>query len=234
MIFLDHAWLVPLIPAVSFVLILLFGKKLPRGGSEIGITAVGASFLLSCGALVQWINHLRDEVGGTALGALGRSVGHLGGEEGLIQTPPVTHSVTWFQTGGFKLTAGIQIDGLAVMMMFVVTLISFLVHIYSVEYMRGDRRFTHFYAALSLFTASMLLLVVADNTLMMLIGWELVGLCSFMLIGHWWEEKPNSDAALKAMLTTRFGDIGLMTGVIMTFFVVGRVYRRQLVQHRAS
>ena len=134
----------------------------------------------------------------------------------------MTHSLTWFQNGAFKLTAGIQIDGLAVMMMFVVTLISFLVHIYSVEYMRGDRRFTHFYAALSLFTASMLLLVVADNTLMMLIGWELVGLCSFMLIGHWWEEKPNSDAALKAMLTTRFGDIGLMTGVIMTFFVVGR------------
>jgi NADH-quinone oxidoreductase subunit L len=223
MFFLDYAWLVPLIPAVSFVLILLFGKRFPRGGSEIGITAVGASFLLSCGALVQWVNHLRDEVGGTALGALGRSVGHLASEEGLIKTPPVTHSVTWFQNGALKLTTGIQIDGLAVMMMFVVTLISFLVHIYSVEYMRGDRRFTHFYAALSLFTASMLLLVVADNTLMMLIGWELVGLCSFMLIGHWWEEKPNSDAALKAMLTTRFGDIGLMTGVVMAFFVVGRI-----------
>ena len=106
------------------------------------------------------------------------------------------------------------------MMMFVVTLISLLVHVYSVEYMRGDRRFTHFFAALSLFTASMLLLVVADNTLQMLVGWELVGLCSFMLIGHWWEEKPNSDAALKAFLTTRTGDIGLIIGVIMTFFLV--------------
>ena len=106
------------------------------------------------------------------------------------------------------------------MMMFVVTMISLLVHVYSTEYMRGDRRFTYFYAALSLFTASMLLLVVADNTLQMLVGWELVGLCSFMLIGHWWEEKPNSDAALKAFLTTRTGDIGLMIGVIMTFFIV--------------
>ena len=66
----------------------------------------------------------------------------------------------------------------------------------------------------------MLLLVVADNTLQMLVGWELVGLCSFMLIGHWWEEKPNSDAALKAFLTTRTGDIGLLIGVIMTFFIV--------------
>ena len=86
---------------------------------------------------------------------------------------------------------GIQIDGLAVMMLFVVTLISLLVHIYSLEYMRGDRRYTHYYAALSLFTAAMLTLVVADNTLQLLLGWELVGLCSFMLIGHWWEEKPN-------------------------------------------
>ena len=95
-------------------------------------------------------------------------------------------------------------------------------HVYSIEYMRGDRRFTHFYAALSLFTASMLLLVVADNTLQMLVGWELVGLCSFMLIGHWWEEKPNSDAALKAFLTTRTGDIGLLVGVVMTYWLVDR------------
>ena len=96
------------------------------------------------------------------------------------------------------------------MMMFVVTTISLLVHVYSTEYMRDDRRYTYFFAALSLFTASMLLLVVADNTLQLLVGWELVGLCSFMLIGHWWEEKPNSDAALKAFLTTRTGDIGLI------------------------
>ena len=115
-----------------------------------------------------------------------------------------------------------QIDGLAVIVMFVVTLVSLLVHVYSLEYMRGDRRFTHFYAALSLFTASMLLLVVADNTLQMLVGWELVGLCSFMLIGHWWEEKPNSDAALKAFLTTRTGDIGLLVGVVMTYWMVDR------------
>ena len=87
---------------------------------------------------------------------------------------------------------GTRIDGLAVMMLFVVTLISLLVHIYSTAYMHGDVRYTHYFAMLSLFTASMLLLVVADNTLQLLVGWELVGLCSFMLIGHWWEEKANS------------------------------------------
>jgi NADH-quinone oxidoreductase subunit L len=223
MFFLDKAWLIPLIPALSFVVILLFGKKLPRQGSEVGVLAVGASFVLACGALVRWIMRVQDAKGGSALGALGRSIGHLGAEGGgEAQVLPVLHHVTWFQNGGVRLTAGIQIDGLAVVMMFVVTLISLLVHVYSLEYMRGDRRFTYFYAALSLFTASMLLLVVADNTLQLLVGWELVGVCSFMLIGHWWEEKPNSDAALKAFLTTRTGDIGLLTGVIMTFFVVQR------------
>ena len=227
MFFLDNAWLVPLIPAVSFVLILLFGKRFPRGGSEIGIFAVGASFVLSCGAVVQWINRVQNaepEHGvASVLGALGRSVGRLGAEEeahAVVQ--PVIHNVTWFQNGGVELHAGIQIDGLAVAVMFVVTLVSLLVHIYSTEYMHNDRRFTYYFAALSLFTASMLLLVVADNTLQLLIGWELVGLCSFMLIGHWWEEKPNSDAALKAFLTTRTGDVGLLIGVIMTFFIVSR------------
>ena len=107
------------------------------------------------------------------------------------------------------------------MMLFVVTLISLLVHVYSVAYMREEVRFTHYYAMLSLFTASMLLLVVADNTLVLLVGWEGVGLCSFALIGHFWEESENSDAALKAFLTTRTGDIGLMIGIIITFFAAG-------------
>jgi NADH-quinone oxidoreductase subunit L len=225
--FLDHAWLVPFIPAVSFVAILLVGRRLPRHGSELGIVAVAASFVLSCGAAVQWINRVNDAEGGhgagEALRAFGRSVGRLAAEEGgghgVTLVEPVVHSVTWFQMGNFKFDVGTQIDGLAVMMMFVVTLISLLVHVYSTEYMHGDRRYTHFFAALSLFTASMLLLVVANNTLQLLVGWELVGLCSFMLIGHWWEESPNSDAALKAFFTTRTGDIGLLVGVIMTLFI---------------
>ena len=103
------------------------------------------------------------------------------------------------------------------MMLFIVTLISLLVHIYSTEYMHGDRRFTHYFAFLSpVHRLDALLRASADNTLQMLVGWELVGVCSFVLIGHWWEEKPNSDAALKAFLTNRVGDIGLMIGVIIT------------------
>jgi NADH-quinone oxidoreductase subunit L len=219
--FMENAWLVPLIPAVSFVLILLFGKRMPKQGSELGILAVGSSFVLSVGAAIGWINRVNDAEGaegehalGMVFRAMGRSVGRFSQEEGhaVLPVEPITRSITWLQSGGIKLSAGIQIDGLAVMMMFVVTLISLLVHIYSTEYMRGDRRYTHFFATLSLFTASMLLLVVSDNTLQLLVGWELVGLCSFILIGHWWEEQPNSNAAVKAFLTTRTGDIGLLCG----------------------
>ncbi len=224
--FLDHAWLIPLIPAVSFWLILGFGKRFGARAAYCGIAALSAVWVLAVGAVIQWIHRVNvadDGKGGTvsALGAFGRSLARA--EEGKsAAVAPVIHATTWFQNAGVKLTVGTQIDGLAVMMLFVVATIALLVHIYSFEYMRGDRRFTHYYAALSLFSASMLFLVVASNTLQLLVGWELVGLCSFMLIGHWWEEKPNSDAALKAFLTTRTGDIGLLCGVIMTFFVVQR------------
>jgi NADH-quinone oxidoreductase subunit L len=104
------------------------------------------------------------------------------------------------------------------MMLFVVTLISLLVHVYSTDYVADDRRYTHYFAFLSLFSASMLGLIMSGNTLQLLTCWELVGLCSFALIGHWWEEKPNSDAALKAFLTNRVGDVGLICGVIILFF----------------
>jgi NADH-quinone oxidoreductase subunit L len=198
---LNYAWIIPVIPAVSFALILFFGKRLPRHGSEIGITALAASFVLSCVAVGQWIDRIESR------------------GEGPVQ--PVQHAITWWQNGGVKFGVGIRMDGLAVMMLFVVTLISLLVHIYSTAYMHDDIRFTHYYAMLSLFSASMLLLVISDNTIQLLVGWEGVGLCSFALIGHWWEEPENSRAALKAFLTTRTGDIGLMIGIIITFFAAG-------------
>ena len=217
---LDAAWIIVLIPALSFVLILFFGKKLPRQGSEIGIVALATSFVLSCVAVVQWVQYVDEaNAGKEGLGAIGKNLLFAGKEYAEVE--PIVHSITWWQNGAMKFGVGTQIDGLAVMMLFVVTFISLLVHIYSTAYMKGDVRFTYFYAALSLFTFSMLLLVVAPNTLQLLVGWELVGLCSFMLIGHWWEEGANSNAALKAFLTTRTGDIGLMIGIIVTFFAAG-------------
>ncbi|MDP8937801.1 MAG: NADH-quinone oxidoreductase subunit L [Actinomycetota bacterium] len=205
---LRNAWVIPLIPAVSFVAILAVGKRMPRKGSEIGVLALLAAFVLAVLTAVDWI-----------------------GEH--VPRHAVERHVTWFEMGGIDVGAGIHIDGLAVMMLVVVTFISLLVHVYSTGYMQGDRRYTFFFAALSLFTASMLMLVVSDNTLQLLVSWELVGVCSFLLIGHWWEEQNNSDAAIKAFLTTRTGDIGLMLGVITLFFAAGRTFEIETLNRMA-
>ncbi|MEK7296020.1 MAG: NADH-quinone oxidoreductase subunit L, partial [Actinomycetota bacterium] len=115
-------------------------------------------------------------------------------------------------------TIGQSIDGLAVIVLLVVAFISTLVQIYSVEYLRGDRRYTHFFAALTLFSAGMMAMVVAEDMLFLLLGWEIMGLCSFILIGHWWEDDVNSRAALKAFFTVRIGDVGLVVGISMIYF----------------
>jgi NADH-quinone oxidoreductase subunit L len=214
---LRNAWIIPLIPAVSFALILLVGKRLPRKGAELAVGAVGASFVLACITAVQWIQRVDDHEAHASLAGFGHSL--LPTQEGGV--PAVETGFTWWQNANVKFGVGIHIDGLAVMMLFMVTLVSFVVHVYSTKYMEGDRRYTHYFALLNLFTASMLLLVVADNTLELLVAWELVGMCSFVLIGHWWEEKPNADAAVKAFLTTRVGDVGLMIGIIVLFFAAG-------------
>jgi NADH-quinone oxidoreductase subunit L len=192
---LRSAWLIPAFPAVSFFLILFFGKRMPGRGAEIGIAAVGASFLLSLIILGHF-------VAGSAPSA-------------------EVHSITYFQMQTFRLEIGENVDGLAAVMFVVVTLVSLLVQIYSTAYMHGDRRYTFFYAALSLFTASMLNLVIADNLFQLLVGWELVGICSYLLIGHWWEEKENSNAAIKAFITTKTGDIPFLFGIFVLTIAAG-------------
>jgi len=226
---LRNVWLIPLLPTLSFLGILFFGKRMPRGGSELGIAAVGIAFVLALLTGVAWVDH-RDsshdeEVHMAVVVVDDHGVGHADasaeGHGGVHPSLAVQRTATWFQAGGMAFTVGTLVDGLAVMMLLVVTIVSLLVHVYSTEYVRGDRRYTHFFAFLSLFSASMLLLVVSENTLQLLCAWELVGVCSFVLIGHWWEEKPNSDAALKAFLTNRVGDMGLLVGVSVLFFAVG-------------
>src|ERR1044071_8131348 len=201
----QKAWLIPLLPALSYVVILLFGKKLPKGGSESGIFAVGASFVLAVLVAFDWIKN----------------------------QAPVDQHLVWWHNGHFKITIGQHVDGLTAMMFVVVTFVSLMVHIYSTGYMHGDVRFTHFFAALSLFTAAMLFMVLADNLLQLMIGWELVGLCSSMLIGHWFEEKNNSSAALKAFFTTKFGDISLMLGIITAFFAAEGTFHIETINKMA-
>ena len=197
--FLEHAWLIPLIPAVAFFLIIGFGKRLPRGGSEIGIASMVASLVIAAGTAYQWI----DLVGSTE------------------HAEAVSKSWTWFEIGDLEISIGSRIDGLAMMLLFLVAFISTLVQIYSTEYVRGDRRYTHFFASITLFSCGMLTMVLAPNMVQLILGWEIMGLTSFMLIGHWWEEKANSEAALKAFWTVRVGDMGLLVGTAMLLAIFG-------------
>jgi NADH-quinone oxidoreductase subunit L len=190
---IEQAWLIPVIPLASFFLILFFGKRTPLRGAGIGIAAVGASFLMS---LVVFF----DVLGGA---------------------DQVERSWTWFEMETFRLEIGMNVDGLAAMMFVVVTTVSLLVHIYSVGYMKEEPRFTWYFAALSLFTGSMLNLVIANNLFQLLVGWELVGICSYLLIGHFWEEKTNSDAAIKAFITTRTGDVPFVFGIFVLTIAAG-------------
>jgi len=191
----ELAWLVPALPLVAWAVILLVGKRLPDGGAPVGILAVAAGWVISLTILFGVIGGARDAY-------------HVAGE--------------WAAFGpGLEIPFGMTVDGLAAVLLVVVTTISLFVQIYSVSYMRGDERYTLFFAKLSLFTAGMLIVVVADNLLLLLVGWEIMGVCSYFLIGHWWEDPANARAAVKAFLTTRVGDLGFMAGIFVLFWGAG-------------
>ena len=222
--FLENAWLIPLIPGVAFFLIILFGKRLPMKGSELGIASMAAALVLAVGTAVQWIQRTDAVRRPRTAGPLGLVAGFarsIAASEGAHAEPyvePVIRQWTWWESGGVEFGIGQQIDGLAMMLLFLVAFISLLVQIYSLEYVRGDRRYTHFFAAITLFSAGMLVMVLAPNMVQLILGWEIMGLCSFMLIGHWWEEEANARAALKAFFTVRVGDVGLLVGTAILFF----------------
>ena len=130
---------------------------------------------------------------------------------------PEAHTVNWISLGSVTFSMGFYLDSVTAIMLIVVTLVSSLVHIFSMGYMHGDPRYPRFFAYLSLFSFSMLFLVVSDNLLGIYIGWELVGLCSYLLIGFWFEKDSAANACKKAFLTTRVGDVGMFIGMMMLF-----------------
>ena len=164
-------------------------------------------------------DHAAVEVAAAGETAIAAAEGDVG-EEAAVEVPEGAQAflyeagtdITGMEQASFD--AGIRIDGLAAMMFLLVTFVSLMVQVYSVGYMHGDPRFTWFFTLLSVFTMSMLILVISNNLMILLVGWELVGVCSFLLIGFWWEEKINSSAAIKAFLTTKFGDVGLVVGIM--------------------
>ncbi|MDQ7844219.1 MAG: NADH-quinone oxidoreductase subunit L [Armatimonadota bacterium] len=189
---LAYAWLIPLLPFLAFWLIVFFGRALPGQGAYVAIGALVIDAVLSLGVLAQVL-------GGASYRA------------GLV----------WAVLGDRALEVGYQIDPLTAVMLLVVTVVGSLIFVYSVGYMHGDPRYPRFFAYLSLFAASMLTLVLADNLLLLYIGWEGVGLCSYLLIGFWFERPAAARASLKAFVTTRVGDTFMFIGILLLFFTVG-------------
>src|SRR6056297_797865 len=222
--FLENAWLTGLIPVIGFAVILFFGKKLPMKGAEVGIASMTATLVVAVGAGIQWMQRTNsaESNGDEAVGliqAFGRQLPSAAeGAEAEPFIAPVTTTWVWWQNSGLEFGIGSAVDGLAVLILALVAFIALLVMIFSVDYVRGDRRYTHFFAAITLFAGGMLIMVMAENMVQLILGWEIMGLTSFMLIGHWWEEEANSRAALKAFFTVRVGDVGLLVGTAIIFF----------------
>ena len=216
----DYAWLIPTLPAAAAAAIMLLGKRMPKQGAEIGIAAIALALALSVAVAVEVFSANVDALAQVEAAHEGGQAA-AEGDEHAAEIPAGVASITherstgWFSIGGGNdVELGMRIDGLAAMMFLLVTFVSLMVQVYSTGYMHGDQRYTYFFFLLSVFTASMLTLVIGNNLFMLLIGWELVGVCSYLLIGFWWEEKANSDAGIKAFLTTKFGDVGLMVGIV--------------------
>lgn len=201
----NHAYLIPLMPAAAAIIIFFFGRWLPTKGAIVGILAIAASLLCSIDLFMRFM------------------------DESL--KVPVELSWTWFSAGIYPFEWGILLDGPSLIMLLVVTTVSFLVQVYSLGYMHDAPRFTRFYAYLSLFTFSMLGLVLANNYLQFFVGWELMGACSYFLISFEFERDAAGAAGNKAFLTTRLGDLGFYAGLLTIFFVVGTFNFGQIAQH---
>ena len=194
---LYHAWLIPLLPAVAFLLIAFLFGNMGRMASIVAITCMTASFVLALG------------VGGAVI------------TKGITVDQPVIYKAVWFSMPGMSVDMGVLIDPTSAMMLFIVTLVALLVQIYSIGYMHGDPGFSRFFAYLSLFAASMLGMVIAVNFLQMFVFWELVGLCSYLLIGYYYYKISAREAAKKAFMTTRVGDFGMLLGVLFIQILFG-------------
>jgi len=191
-------YLIPLFPLIGFLINGLFlGRLSKKFVSFIACGAVGLSFFYSA--------HLFFEL--LSLPADARII-----EEILF---------VWIPSGQFNVNIGFLLDPLSIVMVLVVTGVSFLIHIYSIGYMHDDPGYARYFTYLNLFVFSMLILVLADNYLLMFIGWEGVGLCSYLLIGFWFEKKSATDAGKKAFIVNRIGDFGFLLGLFIIFWQVG-------------
>lgn len=180
-----------MLPLIGFLVLIFFGKRLPRQGDWFASATISVSLVLSLYLLITKLTSFPLE--------------------------SVTNSLTWVTIGSLQIEVGIMIDNLAAVMLVVVTLISTLVHFFSMGYMNGDVRYSRYFATLGLFSFSMLGIVLTNSLLLMYMFWELVGISSYLLIGHWYEKKSASNAANKAFIVNRVGDFGMFLGIMILF-----------------
>ncbi|MDD5250705.1 MAG: NADH-quinone oxidoreductase subunit L [Rhodocyclaceae bacterium] len=203
-------WLIPALPLAGFALLALAGRRLtPRGVAVIGVGSVGLAALVALLACAD-----------------------------LVAAPPpgdawIQELWRWIDVAGFAPAIGLRLDPLAAVMVAVVTGVGFLIHLYSAESMAGEEGYARYFAYLNLFVAAMSILVLADNLLFLYLGWEGVGLCSYLLIGFWYRDPANGLAARKAFIVTRTGDVAFTLGVLLLFTRLGSLDIQTLMQEAA-
>jgi len=200
----DLIWLLPTFPLLGFLSLVLTSGNLPKKVvGAIGAGSIGLSFLAATMIAYQF---------------LGSGETHL-----------VVEMWTWMAVGNFTPGFSFYLDGLAVVMMLIITGVGFLIHLYSAGFMLDDPSYSRFFAYMNLFVASMLVLVLADNLLLLYLGWEGVGLCSYLLIGFWYEKPENGYAARKAFITTRVGDTSMAIGLFLLFAELGTLNIQEML-----
>jgi NADH-quinone oxidoreductase subunit L len=189
-------WLIPALPLAGAIALLLAGRRLRAVAGGLASALVGASFVV--GVIV-----------------------FMGMPDG--GRPVFVRLYDWISVGSFQAPVELRVDPLSMVMVLTVTGIGFLIHVYSIDYMHGDPRYTRFFAYMNLFVFSMLTLVLANNFLLLYVGWEGVGLCSYLLISFWFERKVAADAGKKAFIVTRIGDTAMLIGILLIFATFGSI-----------
>src|SRR3712207_3742439 len=197
---LDLLWLIVALPALGAAVILVLGeRRTSRGGHLLGTGTVAVSFVLGLVAFLAILGRDEDQ----------RQVGQ--------------HVWTWFEAGSFRADIGLLLDPLSSLFVLLITGVGGIIHVYSIGYMASDERRSRFFGYLNLFVAAMLMLVLADNYLGLFLGWEGVGLASYLLIGFWQHKTSAAVAAKKAFVVNRVGDVGLALGTMLIFATFGTV-----------
>jgi NADH-quinone oxidoreductase subunit L len=207
----DFLWTVPALPLLGFLLLALFGRRFSRScAAAVGVGSVALSALLSMGVAVSFFSSFH-------------------------QTPVYIQKLwTWLNVSGFQPSIALRLDALSLVFMLVVTVVGFLIHFYSWEFMAKEEGFSRFFAYMNLFIGSMLILLLADNLLLLYLGWEGVGLCSYLLIGFWYKNPANGRAARKAFIITRVGDTSLAIGLFLLYVGLGTLEIQGILDQAAA